>query len=156
LQRAQCSDFNSEAVHMTSPTTVRIQRTGDHRFTATNNRGAEVAIGRAGQENSFSPTELLLVAIGACSHVTAESVLTRRIGDAAPQGVTVEGTEDTEHRYPSVRVSFDVDLSGLDERTDVAAAALRAIERLCTVSRTVKHGAEVTVELDGTTLAVHS
>jgi uncharacterized OsmC-like protein len=139
---------------MTSPATVRIRRTGDHRFTATNNRGGEVAVGRAGQENSFSPGELLLAAIGACSHVTAESLLTRRIGGEAAQEVTVEATKDTDqNRYPSVRVSFDVDLSGLDERKDVAAAALRAIERLCTVSRTVENGAEVVVELDGTTLA---
>jgi uncharacterized OsmC-like protein len=137
---------------MTSPTAVRIRRTGDHQFTASNDRGAEVAIGRAGQDGSFSPGELLLVAIGACSHVTAESLLVRRIGGEAPQEVTVEATKDTEeNRYPSVRVSFDVDLSGVAEHEEIAAAALRAIERLCTVSRTVQRGADVVAEIDGAT-----
>jgi uncharacterized OsmC-like protein len=138
---------------MTSPTSVRVQRTGDHQFRGSNDRGAEVALGIAGQEGSFTPAELLLVAIGGCAHVTGESLLVRRVGDEAPQEVTIEATKDTdESRFPSVRVSFNVDLSGVDNSDEAATTVLRAVERLCTVSRTVQHGADVTVELNGSSL----
>jgi uncharacterized OsmC-like protein len=141
---------------MTTPPHVRVERTGTHRFTATNDRGAEVTFGRAGEQGTFSPGELLLVAIGGCSQLSAESLLARRIGEDAPQAVTVEADKDYDNeRYRAVRVTFDVDLSALEdtERKSITAASLRAIERLCTVSRTVENGAEVTIDLDATTLA---
>lgn len=136
---------------MSSPPKVFVRRSGEQQFIGSNDRGAEVLLGKPGQEGTFRPGELLLVAVGACANMSAESVIARRIGTEASQSVTVEATKDSEaNRYSSMRVSFDVDFSGLsdEQRHTAIAAALRAIDRGCTVSRTVEASAAVDVELD--------
>ncbi|WP_410567937.1 OsmC family protein [Amycolatopsis sp. cmx-4-61] len=127
--------------------TLEVERTGEHAFVGRNERGAEVRLGRKGAEGAFSPAELLQIAAAGCSAVTAEELITRRIGEDAEFRVTVtadrrEGASELD----AVHVAFDVDVSTLapDQREALAGAVDRAIERLCTVSRTLKKGIPVT------------
>jgi uncharacterized OsmC-like protein len=126
---------------------LEVQRDGQHTFTGRNDRGAEVKLGRAGAEGAFSPAELLQIAAAGCSAVTAEELITRRVGADAKFRVAVtadrrEGASELD----AVHVAFDVDVSTLSEgqREALAGAVDRAIERLCTVSRTLKKGVPVT------------
>ena len=127
--------------------TLEVERTGEHAFVGRNERGAEVRLGRKGAEGAFSPAELLQIAAAGCNAVTAEELITRRIGEDAEFRVTVtadrrEGASELD----AVHVAFDVDVSTLaaDQREALAGAVDRAIERLCTVSRTLKKGIPVT------------
>jgi uncharacterized OsmC-like protein len=127
--------------------TLEVERTGEHAFVGRNERGAEVRLGRKGAERAFSPAELLQIAAAGCSAVTAEELITRRIGEDAKFRVAVtadrrEGASELD----AVHVAFDVDVSTLtaDQRDALAGAVDRAIERLCTVSRTLKKGIPVT------------
>ncbi|WP_410587912.1 OsmC family protein [Amycolatopsis sp. lyj-23] len=129
--------------------TLEVERTGEHAFVGRNERGAEVRLGRKGAEGAFSPAELLQIAAAGCNAVTAEELITRRIGEDAKFRVTVtadrrEGASELD----AVHVAFDVDVSTLaaDQREALAGAVDRAIERLCTVSRTLKKGIPVTEE----------
>ncbi|MGW4132212.1 OsmC family protein [Amycolatopsis japonica] len=126
---------------------LEVQRDGEHRFIGRNERGAEVVIGRKGAEGAFSPAELLQIAAAGCSAVTAENLITRRIGEDSKfrVGVTADRREDASE-LDAVHVAFDVDVSSLpaSDREALAAAVDRAIERLCTVSRTLKKGIPVT------------
>ncbi|NBH04116.1 OsmC family protein [Amycolatopsis sp. SID8362] len=126
---------------------LEVQRDGQHAFVGRNDRGAEVRLGRAGAEGAFSPAELLQIAAAGCSAVTAEQLITRRVGEDSKFRVTVgadrrEGASELD----AVHVAFDVDVSTLaaEEREALAGAVDRAIERLCTVSRTLKKGIPVT------------
>jgi uncharacterized OsmC-like protein len=126
---------------------LEVQRDGQHAFTGRNDRGAEVKLGRAGAEGAFSPAELLQIAVAGCSAVTAEELITRRVGADAKFRVAVtadrrEGASELD----AVHVAFDVDVSALpaEQREALAGAVDRAIERLCTVSRTLKKGIPVT------------
>ena len=126
---------------------LEVQRDGQHSFVGRNDRGAEVRLGRTGAEGAFSPAELLQIAAAGCSAVTAEELITRRVGEDAKFRVAVtadrrEGASELD----AVHVAFDVDVSTLaeDQRTALAGAVDRAIERLCTVSRTLKKGIPVT------------
>ncbi|MBE1501394.1 putative OsmC-like protein [Amycolatopsis lexingtonensis] len=126
---------------------LEVQRDGQHAFVGRNDRGAEVRLGRAGTEGAFSPAELLQIAAAGCSAVTAEQLITRRVGEDAKFRVTVtadrrEGASELD----AVHVAFDVDVSTLaaEQREALAGAVDRAIERLCTVSRTLKKGIPVT------------
>ncbi|WIV61454.1 OsmC family protein [Amycolatopsis nalaikhensis] len=126
---------------------LEVQRDGKHAFVGRNDRGAEVRIGRAGAEGAFSPAELLQIATAGCNAVTAEELITRRVGEDAKFRVSVtadrrEGASELD----AVHVAFDVDVSTLaaDQREALASAVDRAIERLCTVSRTLKKGIPVT------------
>lgn len=137
-----------------SSTPVEVRRTDQHRFSATNDRGAEVAIGRDGAAGAFTPGELLLAAIAGCSAVTSESLLIRRLGEEASIRVHADRTksEDEPNKFASVQVSFDVDLGAIEdpeERKKATEAVRRAIERFCTVSRTVEEGAPIDLTLPG-------
>ncbi|WP_410670741.1 OsmC family protein [Amycolatopsis sp. cmx-4-68] len=128
---------------------LEVQRDGQHSFVGRNDRGAEVRLGRAGAEGAFSPAELLQIAAAGCSAVTAEELITRRIGEEAKFRVTVSADRrEGASELDAVHVAFDVDVSTLaaDQREALAGAVDRAIERLCTVSRTLKKGIPVTEE----------
>lgn len=128
---------------------LEVQRDGKHSFVGRNDRGAEVRLGRAGVEGAFSPAELLQIAAAGCSAVTAEELITRRVGEDAKFRVTVSADRrEGASELDAVHVAFDVDVSTLaaDQREALAGAVDRAIERLCTVSRTLKKGIPVTEE----------
>jgi uncharacterized OsmC-like protein len=128
---------------------LEVQRDGEHSFVGRNERGAEVRLGRSGAEGAFSPAELLQIAAAGCSAVTAEELITRRVGEDAKFRVTVNADRRAgASELDAVHVAFDVDVSTLaaDQREALAGAVDRAIERLCTVSRTLKKGIPVTEE----------
>jgi uncharacterized OsmC-like protein len=128
---------------------LEVQRDGEHSFVGRNERGAEVRLGRNGAEGAFSPAELLQIAAAGCSAVTAEELITRRVGEDAKFRVTVNADRRAgASELDAVHVAFDVDVSTLaaDQREALAGAVDRAIERLCTVSRTLKKGIPVTEE----------
>jgi uncharacterized OsmC-like protein len=127
--------------------TLEVQRDSEHEFVGRNERGAEVRIGRNGQAGSFSPAELLQIATAGCSAVTAEELITRRVGAESKFRVEVSADRrEGASELDAVYVRFDVQLGDLDQaqREALAAAVDRSIERLCTVSRTLKKGIPVT------------
>lgn len=135
-----------------SSTPVEVHRTGDHRYTASNDRGASVEIGTDGVADTFTPGELLLAAIAGCSGLTGENLLTRRLGQSAEVAVHADRTKDPEDpkKFASVQVSFDVDLSAVGdeaERNKLLDAVERAIERSCTVSRSVQESTPIDLTL---------
>lgn len=134
-----------------SSTPVDVTRTGPHTFTATNSRGGEVTIGRDGAPDAFTPGELLLAAIAACSAVTSENLLDRRLGEDAKIAVHADRTKNPEdkHKFAEVQVALDADFSGLadDEREKLTDTVRRAIEKYCTVSRSVEEGTPIDLTL---------
>ncbi|GAA0515137.1 OsmC family protein [Saccharopolyspora thermophila] len=135
-----------------SSTPVETTRTGQHTFTATNPRGAQVTIGRDGAPGAFTPGELLLAAIAGCAALTGENLLVRRIGEDA--GFTVHADRrkapEDPNKFSSVQITFDVDLSVIEdegERGRLVDAVRRAIEKYCTVSRSVEEGTPIDLTL---------
>ncbi|MFI9812352.1 OsmC family protein [Saccharothrix variisporea] len=118
---------------------VEVRRVGQHDFVATNDRGASVRVGRAGAEGAFTPVELLLAAAAGCAIVTAETLVTRRV-----EGPLTARADDVRpagaHELDAVPVTLEYDVSRLDDeqRAALDAAVRRAIEQLCTVTRTLK------------------
>lgn len=112
---------------------------GEHDFVATNDRGASVRVGRKGAEGAFTPVELLLAAAAGCAAVTAETLVTRRVdGGLVARADEVRAADG--HSLTSVPVALDYDVSRLDDeqRAALETAVLRAIDQLCTVTRTLK------------------
>jgi uncharacterized OsmC-like protein len=127
---------------------VEVRRVGQHSFVASNGRGAEVRIGRRDQDGSFSPVELLLAAAAGCAAVTAETLITRRVdGPLTARADDVRVAD--EHELTTVPVSLDYDLSALDEaqRAELETVVRRAVDQLCTVTRTVKKSATTPLTL---------
>jgi uncharacterized OsmC-like protein len=134
---------------------LEVRRVGQHEFTGHNDRGAEVKVGRSGAPGSFSPGELLQLAVAACSAVTAENLITRRVGEDSRFRVAAGAEQQPGgHEYDALRVAFDVDLSGLDEpvRAQLESTIRHALDQLCTVTRTVEAGTPVKVGFDHPTI----
>jgi uncharacterized OsmC-like protein len=134
-----------------NPAPVRIRRDAPAKFTATNGRGAQIKVGRSQDGADFSPVELLMAALGACAALSADHVISRRLGDDAPIDVVVEAEKDVEaDRVTSVRTRFDLDMSVLSQADQDTLTKLigRAVDRTCTVSHTVEPGVPVTLSVD--------
>jgi uncharacterized OsmC-like protein len=132
---------------------VTLDRTRNSHYTATNARGGTISVGDGG-DDSFTPVELLLTAIGGCTAIDVDLVTARR---AEPESFTVciaaDKIRDEQHgnRLTDISVTFTVTFPD-GEDGDKARAILPDIlkvshERLCTVSRTVELGTPVAFSL---------
>ncbi|GIF04979.1 OsmC family protein [Actinoplanes siamensis] len=134
---------------------LTVERAGPHDFIARNGRGATVRVGRTGAPGAFTPGELLQLAAAACAAITTEELVTRRAGPDARIVAEVDHERAAGAReYQALRVRLRADLSFLDDSTRerVVHAMRIAVERQCTVSRTVERGAPVRLTIDtGTT-----
>lgn len=128
---------------------VNLSRTSLGHYTARNERGGEISLG-AGDDDSFTPVELLLVAIAGCSAVDVDHITSRRAEpeafDVVASGVKVSTPESGNH-MTDLEVTFTLRFPD-GEAGDRARDALpRAVEqsrdRLCTVSRTVQLGTPI-------------
>ncbi len=133
-----------------------VDRIGTRRYVGHNTRGAQVLIGPAAAGAVFTPGELMKIALAGCSGMSADAALARRLGDDARVSVHVSGPSDpAEVRYPALHEELVVDLSGLspDERDRVETIIRRAIDRSCTVGRTLRQSAsvELTISSDPNT-----
>jgi uncharacterized OsmC-like protein len=131
-------------------TELWVERTGVRRYTGHSSRGAEVLVGSEDVEGVFTPGELLKIALAACSGMSSDHPLRTRLGDDYQATIKVSGPADREHeRYPLIEEKLEVDLSGLseDDVNRLVTVVERAIDKVCTVGRTVKSGTEVTFEV---------
>ncbi|MGV9680935.1 OsmC family protein [Nocardia sp. NPDC003482] len=135
----------------TSPTTLWVERTGTRRYTGRSSRGAEVLIGSESVEGVFTPGELLKIALAACSGMSSDFPLSNRLGENYDATIRVSGAADRENEvYPQLDEVFELDLSELDEaaRERLLVTVQRAIDKVCTVGRTLKAGTKVTLNFE--------
>ena len=105
-------------------------------------------LGFADAEGAFTPGELLQVALAGCMSLTVEDLILRRAReDAAFEATAGSWRAPGVREYQQIWVDMGVDLSFLDAdtREQVVKAMRLAVERQCTVHRTVDRGAEVTL-----------
>jgi len=132
-------------------TTLWVQRTGTRRYTGHSSRGAQVLVGSEDVEGVFTPGELLKIALAACTGMSSDRPLSRRLGDDYDATIRVSGPADRENEwYPRLDEVLEVDLSELDAEAAerLLIVVERAIDKVCTVGRTVKRGAEVRLEIE--------
>ena len=72
-------------------TELWVERTGTRRYTGRSSRGAEVLVGSEDVEGVFTPGELMKIALAACSGMSSDQPLARRLGDDYQATVTVTG-----------------------------------------------------------------
>lgn len=119
-------------------------------YEVTNARGGTMRVGGGGDTEDFTPVELFLTAMAACS-ATDVDFITSRIAEPVSFDVGSEGEkarddggnhmEDLEITF---RVRFPEGADGDRARERLPKAIAQSGDRLCTVSRTVQRGAPVT------------
>ncbi|MBY4569867.1 hypothetical protein ACN95_07490 [Gordonia sihwensis] len=132
-------------------TELWVQRTGTRRYTGQSSRGAQVLIGSEDVEGVFTPGELMKIALAACTGMSSDRPLSRRLGDDYDATVRVSGDADRENeRYPQLDEVLEVDLSELDPEAAerLLVVVERAIDKVCTVGRTLTAGTQVSLTME--------
>jgi putative redox protein len=136
--------------------TVSLERTEKAGYVIRNNRGGEIVVGTA-QGERFTPVELFLGALAACGAIDLDLITSKR---AEPERMRARAEghkvrDDLGNRLVALQVIFDVTFPDTPAGEEARAVVPRTIEqieqRLCTVSRTVAVGTNVTTrtgELD--------
>ncbi len=139
----------------TSPDTLRyveLTRRGKAQYVATNRRGGTLVVGE-GDEDVFSPVELLLTAIAACTAMDVDYIVGKRAEADSGQirSSARKVRDELGSHLVDLEVTFDLRYPE-GEAGDAARAVLpralqRSNDRLCTVSRTVQIGTPVLAAL---------
>ncbi|NMN99708.1 OsmC family protein [Gordonia sp. TBRC 11910] len=132
-------------------TELWVERTGTRRYTGQSSRGAQVLIGSEDVEGVFTPGELLKIALAACTGMSSDLPLSRRLGDDYDATVRVSGAADRDNElYPQLDEILQVDMSELDPEAvqRLLVVVERAVDRVCTVGRTLKAGTKVTLAIE--------
>jgi uncharacterized OsmC-like protein len=129
---------------------IKVERTEDGRYIATNERGAMIELSGDGTGPHFSPVELLLVAVAGCNIVTTEPLTAQR-GHRMTKLVAGATSEKIErNKLGPVTLSYSVELPEGDAEAEKVFrdVAERVEERHCTVSRSLREGTPVNLVLD--------
>jgi putative redox protein len=132
--------------------TVTVERVTNGKFTAINTRGGTVAFG-TGDGTDFTPTELLLAALGGCTAIDVDILTSRR---AEPQTFEVQVDadkvrDDSGNRMTDIQVTFRVTFppgaDGDAAREVLPDVVRKSHDKLCTVGRTVELGTPITARV---------
>jgi putative redox protein len=132
---------------------LSVERTAAGRFTAVNARGGRIAFG-TGTDEEFTPTELLLIAIGGCTAIDVDALTSRR---AAPESFEIvvdadkvrdEGGNHLTNIEVTYRLTFPAGPDGDKARAILPEAVRQSNERLCTVGRTVELATPVATRIE--------
>jgi uncharacterized OsmC-like protein len=130
---------------------VTMTRTAKGTYLVSNVRGGTLSVGGGGESADFTPVELFLTAMAACS-ATDVDFITSRIAEPVQFDVRSEGEklrDGVENHMGDIEVTFTVRFPAGSDGDRARARLPRAIEqsrdRLCTVSRTVQRGAPISM-----------
>jgi uncharacterized OsmC-like protein len=127
---------------------IDLTRLQKGRYEAVNARGGRLVVG-SGDDEAFTPVELLLAAIAGCSAIDVDAITSKRAEptrfEVAMRGDKIR--DDQGNRLVDLVLRFDVAFGDDDAGRaayDVLPRAVRmSHDRLCTVSRTVEVGTPV-------------
>jgi uncharacterized OsmC-like protein len=131
---------------------VSLRREETGVYTVSNARGGTLRVG--GSDEDFTAVELLLSAIAACSSIDVDYVTGRRAQpDAFDVDVDAEKVGDDRGNHledivMTYRVAFPEGTAGDAARRLLPDIIRKSHERLCTVSRTIMLGTDITTKVE--------
>jgi uncharacterized OsmC-like protein len=134
---------------------VSFERLANSSYEVRNSRGGTIRVGSGGEATDFTPVELLLAAIGTCSAIDVDMVVSRRAEPtefrAVVRGDKIRDPEEG-NRMENLVVEFTVHFPEGEDGDKAREALPRTVkmshDRLCTVSRTVEIGTPVTTTVN--------
>jgi len=132
---------------------VTVERITQGVFMVANTRGGQLAFGTGGG-TEFTPTELLLAAIGGCTAIDID-ILTSRRAEPDSFQVRVDAVKVRDaggNRLSDIQVTFQITFpaggQGDEARAILPDAVKKSHDRLCTVGRTVEIGTPITTRIE--------
>lgn len=131
---------------------MTVKRGSPGQLVITNVRGGELPVGR-GDNGDFTPTELLLGALGSCTGIDVDVLTSRRVpADVFEIQVDAAKVRDDDGNHlTDIHVTFHLEFpdgeAGDAARAVYPEAVQRSHDRLCTVGRTVELGTPTTTHI---------
>jgi putative redox protein len=132
---------------------LTVERVAAGRFAAVNSRGGRILFG-TGDNDEFTPTELLLIAIGGCTAIDID-ILTSRRSEPESFEIAVDADkvrDESGNHLANIevtyRVSFPAGEDGDKARSVLPEAVRQSHQRLCTVGRTVEMATPITTRIE--------
>ena len=133
---------------------VTMTRTEKGTYLVTNVRGGTLLVGGGGESADFTPVELFLASMAACS-ATDVDFITSRLAEPTDFTVTAGGEklrDELGNHMGEIEVSFRVRFPEGDDgdraRERLPRAIAQSHDRLCTVSRSVQLGTPIHMRED--------
>jgi putative redox protein len=132
---------------------VTVERIASGRFAAANTRGGRITFG-TGDGTDFTPTELLLAAIGGCTAIDVDILTSRRAeSESFEVRVDADKVRDAEgNRLTAIEVTFGIRFpdgeKGEEARAVLPDVVRKSHDRLCTVGRTVELATPITTRIE--------
>ena len=132
---------------------ITVKRIAASRFAAVNQRGGKIVFGTGG-DVEFTPTELLLVALGGCTAIDIDILTSRR---SEPESFEIEVDADKVRDHGgnhlanveiTYRISFPPGADGDKARAILPDAVRQSHDRLCTVGRTVEMPTPISTHIE--------
>ena len=139
----------------TNPDTLRyveLTRQRKARYVATNRRGGSIEVGE-GDDAAFTPVELLLTALAACTAMDVDYIVGKRAEAESGwlRSSARQVRDDAGKHQVDLKVILDLrhpeGAGGDAARTALPMAVQRSNDRLCTVARAVQIGTPVLATL---------
>jgi len=131
---------------------LTVERVAAGRFAAVNSRGGRLVFG-TGKDEDFTPTELLMLAIGGCTAIDVDILTSRR---SEPESFEIavdadkvrdEGGNRLTNIEVTYRITFPAGEDGDKARGVLPEAVRQSHDRLCTVGRTVELATPITTRI---------
>lgn len=124
---------------------VSIRWVQNEQFVATDSTSHSIVLSTAKDGTGSKPSDLLLVALGACTGVDVVGILTKKRQNFSGLQIKVSGQQDAEPpwTFRKVHMEFIVHGRGLSEKAVQQAIEL-AEGKYCSVSATIRGVAEIT------------
>lgn len=126
---------------------VSLERLSKGRLRATNKAGDTIEVGEG--DDAFSPVELMLTALGACTAIDIDYIVSKR-DEPTSFRIRVDADkirDDGGNRLIDFVVTFDARFAESDAGQAALDVLPRAVQqshdRLCTITRTIEIGATV-------------
>jgi putative redox protein len=126
---------------------VSLERISHARLRATNKAGDTIEVGEGA--GAFSPVELMLAALGACTAIDIDYIVSKR-DEPTSFRVRVDANkirDDGGNRLTDFVVTFDARFADTAEggaaRDVLPRAVQQSHDRICTITRTIELGATV-------------
>jgi putative redox protein len=118
-------------------------RTDGTTIEAENGKGGRISIGN-GSDEQLNPVELMLAAVGGCAVIDFGTTSRKRKHDVGPFAIEVRGERAQDARLSAITVTYRLAAGFSADDPEVQTALRLTRDVLCTVSRTIAHGATVT------------
>src|SRR6476659_2448761 len=146
--------YTTEATNPDTLRYVELTRQRKARYVATNRRGGSIEVGE-GDDDAFTPVELLLSALAACTAMDVDYIVGKRAeSESGRLSSSARKVRDgAGNHLVDLKVILDLrypeGAGGDAARTALPMAVQRSNDRLCTVGRTVRRGTPVLASLAG-------